>query len=223
MAQGVLVPSYRQRLGYHAGLLGGIALLASGLLSIGDLQTREPIAERRAEDLKASLAKVIPNELHDNDLLADVVEMEDPGGNPLTIYRATREGSVQGVAFQVSGPGYAGPITSVLGIDRDGKLLGVRVIAHAETPGLGDKMEEAKGDWIFSFDGLSLGNPPVEQWAVKKDGGRFDQFTGATITPRGIVRSVREGLEFFGQHQKELLKAPEPAASGEDEPSDAKG
>ena len=95
----------------------------------------------------------------------------------------------------------AGDIDVILGLAADGKVLGARVLAHKETPGLGDKIEVAKGDWILAFDGLSLGNPPPERWAVKKDGGDFDQFSGATITPRAVVRALKGGLEFFAANR----------------------
>ena len=93
----------------------------------------------------------------------------------------------------------------MLGIDADGRLLGVRVLAHHETPGLGDKIESKKNDWILRFTGLSLGNPPPERWKVKKDGGQFDQFAGATITPRGVVRAIRSGLDFFAANKASLI------------------
>jgi electron transport complex protein RnfG len=94
----------------------------------------------------------------------------------------------------------------MLGVDAEGKVLGVRVLAHKETPGLGDKIEVKKGDWILRFAGLSLGNPLPEKWKVKKDGGQFDQFAGATITPRGVVKAVREGLDFFAANQAKLTE-----------------
>ena len=100
----------------------------------------------------------------------------------------------------------AGEIKLMMGIDAAGKLLGVRVLAHKETPGLGDKIEVKKGDWILRFTGLSLGNPPAARWKVKKDGGEFDQFAGATITPRGVVRAIHGGLKFFAAHKAELLE-----------------
>ncbi|MBF0256499.1 MAG: RnfABCDGE type electron transport complex subunit G, partial [Gammaproteobacteria bacterium] len=87
----------------------------------------------------------------------------------------------------------------------EGRVLGVRVLAHAETPGLGDKIEVARDDWILDFNGLSLGNPPIERWQVKKDGGQFDAFSGATITPRAVVAAIREGLSFFQRHQTALV------------------
>jgi Na+-translocating ferredoxin:NAD+ oxidoreductase subunit G len=96
-------------------------------------------------------------------------------------------------------------VVSMMGVDGDGKLLGVRVIKHSETPGLGDKIEPAKGEWIHSFEGKFLGGPPAEKFAVKKDGGVFDQFAGATITPRAVVKSVKGGLLFFAKEKGRLL------------------
>ncbi|HSO83240.1 RnfABCDGE type electron transport complex subunit G [Thiocapsa sp.] len=200
----VAEPSYRKRIGYQAGLLGGFTLIAAALLVMADIATRDTIALRKAEDLKASLAEVIPPAIHGNDLLADPLTLEGPDGLPLTVYRARQGLQVTGVAYRVSGVGYAGPIELLLGLDAAGTVLGTRVLSHAETPGLGDKMEVAKGDWILGFDGLRLGNPPAERWAVKKDGGDFDQFTGATITPRGILAALRSGLEFFEKHRDDL-------------------
>jgi electron transport complex protein RnfG len=111
----------------------------------------------------------------------------------------------------VSGNGYAGAIDCIMGIDRTGKITGVRVIVHKETPGLGDKIEAAKNLWIFAFDGKSLGDPAADKWAVKKDGGVFDQFAGATITPRGVVKAVKGGLEFFDKNRAQLLDGSAPA------------
>ena len=89
-------------------------------------------------------------------------------------------------------------------LGEDGKALGVRVLKHTETPGLGDKIEVSKGDWVKSFDGKSLGNPAPEQWGVKKDNGIFDQFAGATITPRAVVKAVKGGMDFFTAHKAEI-------------------
>ncbi|NEV60599.1 electron transport complex subunit RsxG [Thiorhodococcus minor] len=198
------VPSYRQRIGYQAGLLGGSTLLAAALLVMGDMATRDTIELRKAEDLKASLSQVIPPAMHDNDLLAHPLTLENADGAPVTVYRALDGLQVKAVAYRIVGIGYAGEIESIMGIGADGKILGVRVLAHAETPGLGDKIEVAKDDWILDFDGLSLGEPPAERWAVKKDGGDFDQFSGATVTPRAVVGSIRRGLEFFQSHREAL-------------------
>ena len=106
----------------------------------------------------------------------------------------------------VTGSGYAGEMKLMMGLAADGKLLGVRVLAHKETPGLGDKIEVKKGPWIERFTGLSVGNPPIERWKVKKDGGDFDQFAGATITPRAVLKAIRSGLEFFAENKTALTK-----------------
>lgn len=205
MSKGILVPSYRSRVAYQAMLLGGMATMASTTLVLGDIETRDDIALRQAEDLKASLGQVIPDRLHDNDLLTNVLTLPGPTADPMTVYRATRDGEVTAVAYQVVGYGYAGAITSVIGLDRDGRILGVRVVAHAETPGLGDKIEARKSAWIQSFNGKTLSSPDGPGWAVKKDGGTFDQFSGATITPRAVVTSVHLGLAWFEAHRGELL------------------
>lgn len=201
----VAVPSYRKRVGYQAALLGGFATLAATLLVMGNISTRDAIAERQREDLLASLQQVIPDTLHDNNLLDDTVTLATESGRPLTVYRALKEGSVTGVAYRIVGKGYAGDIVLILGIDESGKILGTRVLQHAETPGLGDKIEIARDDWILGFDGRALDNTPQQQWAVKKDGGRFDQFSGATITPRAIVNAVHRGLTLFGKNRAQLL------------------
>ena len=109
-------------------------------------------------------------------------------------------------AIEVAERGYAGDIVVLMAVDKDGKMLGARVLKHVETPGLGDKIEVAKAPWIKSFDGKSLGDPAPEKWAVKKDNGIFDQFAGATITPRAVVKSVKGGLEFFAAHRAEILE-----------------
>jgi electron transport complex protein RnfG len=201
-------PQYRKRIGYQAVLLGGFSTLATALLVAGNLATKEAILERQKEDLLDSLAQVVPDERYDNDLLAQPLEIVDEGGKPLTIYRGTVGSQVNALAWEISGQGYAGEIRLILGLDGEGKILGVRVLSHAETPGLGDKIEVAKDPWILGFNGLSLGDPPEGEWAVKKDGGRFDQFSGATITPRGVVQAIKDGLEFFHNHRTELLNPP---------------
>lgn len=211
---GVLVPSYRKRTAYQAMLLGGMATLASAVLVLGDLETRDDIALRHAEDLKASLSQVLPDAVHDNDLLSDVLTLppEQPGAKPLKIYRAHLDNRISAVAYEVSSNGYAGPVTCIMGVAANGEILGVRVLAHAETPGLGDKIEIAKDRWITSFDGHSLENTDSKQWHVKKDGGVFDQFTGATITPRAVVKAVHEGLAVFDANRAAILSSATPDA-----------
>lgn len=196
--------SLRGKLGYQGALLAGVALLTSAALAVVAKVTGPAIEAAAAEDLKQSLTQVLPGQ-YDNDLLRDTVELAGPDGVTVTVYRARRGNAVAAVVFKVTGKGYAGPIASMMGVDRDGRLLGVRVISHKETPGLGDKIEPAKAPWIFSFEGKSLADPGPDKFAVQKDGGVFDQFAGATITPRAVVNSVKDGLEFFGREKSKLL------------------
>jgi H+/Na+-translocating ferredoxin:NAD+ oxidoreductase subunit G len=193
----------RARLSYQTLLLGSVALLTSGALAVASRATDADIQAAAMRDLKQSLAQVLPGQ-YDNDLLQDTVMIPAPDG-AVTVYRARRAGQVEAVVFQTVGHGYAGAIVCIMGVSREGELLGVRVLKHKETPGLGDKIEPAKSRWIFAFDGKSLGAPPADKWAVKKDGGVFDQFSGATITPRGVVRAVKSGLELFAREKPRML------------------
>lgn len=200
----------KTRVSYQSLLLAGFALMASGLLGVADYNTRDVIDLRLKQDLRASLSEVVPDSLYDNNLLQDTVYIDSSqdhiGSNETLVYLARKDGKVNAVSFRLVAPGgYSGAISLIMGVGKEGEILGVRVISHAETPGLGDKIEANKSNWILKFEGHSLQNLSAEQWAVKKDGGQFDQFSGATITPRAIVRSVYQGLRFFKNHQAELL------------------
>jgi len=232
MSEAVNEPVYRKKIHFQAGLLAGFSTLAAALLIAGNVATHQAIADRQEEDLLRSLALALPDALHDNNLLDDVVRIKGPNGGPLTVYRAMKKGRITGYAWQVTGQGYAGDIGLILSVDQDGKVLIVRVLSHAETPGLGDKIEVEKDDWINRFTGHSLDNTTGAEWHVKKDGGLFDQFSGATITPRGVVKAVHAGLEFFQAHQAELSrldekhldekKGPEATTSHPDQPNSKK-
>jgi len=202
MHKGKKEPAYKKRVGYHAGLLAGMALVVSALLAIGNNQTKAEIELRLQEDMLASLNMVIPEENYNNDLLTDTATIIDDNGEEKLVYIARMDNFANAVAFQVMEQGYAGPVHIMIGINQAGEVLGVRIIAHLETPGLGDKIEEKKDDWVYDFDGRSLDNTPINDWAVKKDGGIFDQFSGATITPRAVVKGVAKGLILF----KEKIK-----------------
>lgn len=196
---------FRNGLIFPSLVLGCIALIAAATLSGGDFLTKDAIRQRQAEDLKASINQVMPSDMYDNKLLDDTVTIPNASGELVLVYRAWRGNTPAGVVFQETEPGYAGDILIIMGVAVDGTLMGVRVLSHAETPGLGDRIEEAKDNWIFGFEGLSLDNPPPEAWSVKKDGGYFDQFSGATITPRKVVKAVKRGLEFFAANRNQLF------------------
>ena len=196
---------FRKTVTFQAILLGGSVFVATTLLSFGNLATKDVIALRLEEDLKATISQVVAADLFDNDLLASTVTATDAAGHSLLVYQATKNNQVTAVIFEVSENGYSGVIRSLMAVGPDGTILGVRIISHSETPGLGDKIEIAKDNWVLGFDGLSFENPSPGEWRVKKDGGYFDQFTGATITPRAVVKSIRAGLEFFDYKKQTLL------------------
>ncbi|MCB1966801.1 MAG: electron transport complex subunit RsxG [Candidatus Accumulibacter sp.] len=196
--------SFREKVVYQPLLLGAFALLASGALAWMSKATGDAIVAAEAADLRTSLGEVLPAGFADNDLLGDTLTIERDG-RPVTIYRARQHGKVRGAVFKVAERGYAADIQLLMALDADGTTLGVRVVKHAETPGLGDKIEATKSPWIEDFAGKSLRKPLPEQWAVRKDGGAFDQFAGATITPRAVVKAVKGGLAFFSEHRQEIL------------------
>ena len=190
----------------HAAILGGFCLGFGAVLAVTYIITADAIHQRADDDKRTSLDQVIPAGIHDNNPLTDTLTVTGHEGKPVTVFRAAQGKKITALAYEIVGSGYAGEVRLMLGVDADGKVLGVRPLAHKETPGLGDKIEPSKTDWISRFTGLSLGNPPVEKWKVKKDGGQFDQFSGATITPRGVVGAIRRGLEFFAANKARLLE-----------------
>ncbi|MBS0371221.1 MAG: electron transport complex subunit RsxG [Proteobacteria bacterium] len=188
----------------HGVILFAFCLGFGLVMALTNDVTLDDIAARALEDKQNSLSQVLPDNIHDNNPVLDTLTVKNEEGKEITVYRARKDKQVTGVAYEIFGTGYAGEIRLMMGIDAGGKLLGVRVLAHKETPGLGDKIEAKKGPWIERFTGLSLGNPPVERWKVKKDGGDFDQFAGATITPRGVVAAIRRGQEFYAANKDKL-------------------
>ncbi|HEY8036369.1 MAG TPA: electron transport complex subunit RsxG [Methylobacter sp.] len=200
----------RPKLEFQTGVLAGFALIASVLLGVTNCSTEGTIQRRLDEDLKKSLEEVVPAALYDNDMQQDTLTIPSAeyniGANETTVYIAKKSGNVSAVCFKFTAPdGYSGAINMIMGIDRDGNILGVRVLSHKETPGLGDKIEVVKSDWILKFVGRSLDNLAPAKWTVKKDGGEFDQFAGATITPRKSVQAIYRGLQLFKAHQDQLI------------------
>jgi electron transport complex protein RnfG len=177
-------------------------------------QTRDRIAANEREALMRKLNVLIPKDHYDNKPFEDTQQVRDPNllgtDEPVTVYRARLGGKPVGLVMAPVAPdGYSGAIKLLVGIAEDGTLTGVRVTAHHETPGLGDAIDEERSNWIYGFDGKSLHNPPLDQWRVKRDGGAFDQLTGATITPRAIVKAVKKSLLYYRDHHTELFaKAP---------------
>jgi electron transport complex protein RnfG len=212
-------PEGASRRAARAALVLAIAAACSvGLVSVvNDLAQPRIAAVQRAKRV-AQLTAVMGPVAFDNDPLTDVISVRDAellgSSEPQLVHRVRRGGATIAVLVNAVAPdGYSGPIRLLVAVDASGRLLGVRVTDHRETPGLGDRIEERRSDWIHGFDGRSLGDPPAPRWQVRKDGGDFDQFTGATITPRAIVRAVRRTLEFVSRHHDELFGAT-PAPNG---------
>lgn len=192
-------------------ILGLFAMATVGMIAVTQQGTAERIDEAQRRVQLSALNEIIPHDQHDNDLLADSFSIDDRQYLNLTgskdAYRARKGGAVSAVILPVVAPdGYSGRIDLLVGINADGSIAGVRSVNHRETPGLGDKIETAKSQWVLDFDGKSLSMPVQEQWAVKKDGGQFDQFTGATITPRAVVKAVYQALTYFDAHRASLLQ-----------------
>jgi len=194
-------------------LLGAFALVTAGILAGTKAGTEDRIAAAERMAAQKALLEIVPLERHNNDLLLDTVSIKEKhwaelglkhGGD---IHIAREDGkAIAAIIPAVAPDGYSGDIKLIIGVNADGSIAGVRSLAHSETPGLGDKVDLKKSDWILGFNDHSLSNPKPEGWAVKKDGGEFDQFTGATITPRAVVNQVKRTLEFFEQVQP--LQAP---------------
>ena len=198
------ISHYRDRLGYQILLLGGSCALVSLLLIAGNELTLPRIGDHLVADKLAMLAQVAPASLYNNNPLDSSEEHTTPAlAEPVVLMQATRDERLQANILQLIVPGWGGPLNMIMAVNPAGEVMGVRVISHKETPGLADKIERAKSDWITRFEGKSLTNTSEQQWKVKKDGGEFDQFTGATITPRAVVRGVHEGLLIHQQWQQQ--------------------
>lgn len=209
--QQAAAPSMAQSIARSAMGLAIFAILTAGLIALTQVQTSDRIAQEIRKARSKALYEIAPEHTHNNDLLGESfgVQSRQLGLTEVRqAYVARQDGQPITVLLPVRAPdGYTGPIRMIVGIDvASGQLSGVRVTQHKETPGLGDKIEAKKSDWIFSFDGRSLSNTAESAWQVKKDGGEFDQLTGATITPRTIVRSVHRALLFYQAHKEQLLQ-----------------
>ena len=198
------------------GLSGTVLALFAAITSIAIgwtyLSTKSQIdfEVRRAE--ARQLLEIFPADTHDNELVDDTFSID--AETPLLGirearqgYRARLNGNVIGVILPTTArDGYSGDIRALVGIRRDGTVAGIRVVAHRETPGLGDKVDIRKSDWVTDFNHRSLADPALPGWNVKKDGGVFDQFTGATVTPRAVILATRRALEYANLHTATLFE-----------------
>lgn len=191
-------------------LLAAFALAGGSLLALTYSSTHERIAQNEREFTLRSLNQIVDEHRYDNDLFNDLLMVRDRellgSKDPVEVYRARKDGKPVAAIFAPTAPdGYNGAIHLLVGINTDGSLAGVRITSHRETPGLGDGIEIERSDWVLAFEGHGLGHPDPGGWQVKRDGGDFDQFTGATITPRAVIKAVKNTLIYFAAHKDELF------------------
>jgi electron transport complex protein RnfG len=203
-----------------AGLvLGAFAVVGVALVAVTHAATAERIASNDRMTMLKKLEAIVPAGSIGNDPIADRIEVQSQdllGAASTNVYRVRKDGEPVAVVLNPIVPdGYAGPIKLLVAVMKDGTLGGVRVVSHHETPGLGDKIEEQRSDWVLGFTGKSLSNPTEDKWKVKRDGGVYDQFTGATISPRSIVKAVANTLRFVQAQGDGLYTQPAvPAGKG---------
>lgn len=203
-------------------LLGALALIATMLIAGTAHFTKERIKKAEYKTQQKALFEIVPRARHDNDLLSTTIKFPESAWAGLglksggDIYAARHaDETIAVIILAVAPDGYSGDIRMMVGINADGTIAGVRILNHHETPGLGDKIDLKKSQWVTEFNGKSLESPAKSQWKVKKDGGDFDQFSGATITPRAVVNQVRRVLEFVDAHRDELFNK-NPEKSGDE-------
>ena len=199
--------------------LAVIAAICTALVALTFQATRERIVANEKALLEQSLQPALAGTFYDSGVSESRLVLPSPhglpGNEPAVVYRVFAEGEPVAALFAVTArDGFSGPIRILVGIAVDGTVTGVRILRHRETPGLGDKIESARSDWIFQFDGHSMGDPVATGWAIEIDGGEFDQLTGASITPRAIIKAIRDTLNYFETHQGAIFLS---ESSGENE------
>ncbi|MCS0180247.1 electron transport complex subunit RsxG [Vibrio alginolyticus] len=188
------------------------ACATTGLVALTQYLTKDQIKVQEQKQLLSVLNQVIPENMHDNALTQACTMVTSPDLGTLRAmpaYLATKNGEPTAIAIESIAPdGYNGEIKVITGIDNQGNILGTRVLNHQETPGLGDKIDLRVTDWILSFTGKQVTEDNWNSWKVRKDGGDFDQFTGATITPRAVVKVVRNTVNYVNQSREDILNQP---------------
>jgi len=198
-----------KKMALAATLLTLIAILGSWLVAFVFQVTYQQIKANERAALLSTLNVIISPDQYDNDLFTDIREIQNEAwfgtNKPVIIYRARKHKQPIAAILTPTAPdGYNGHIHLLVGINYEGVLIGVRVESHQETPGLGAQIERHRSNWILNFEGRSLTNTLESEWKIKLDGGVFDQFTGATITPRAVVKAVHKTLLFYQQHRDEV-------------------
>jgi electron transport complex protein RnfG len=193
----------------NAKLLALFAIACTAAVGVVHLLTKDRIELQAQQQLIRQLNEIVDKNGHDNEMFRDCIYDPTDNINDLivdVIYRARRDGTPVAAAIKTVAPdGYNGNIELLIAVNIDGSLAGVRTLLHKETPGLGDKVELRKSDWITKFSGKKVLDKNDSRWAVVKDGGMFDQFTGATITPRAVVKTVRKTVNYFTANQNVIF------------------
>ena len=194
-------------------ILAGLAAVCAALVAMTYDVTEERIEDNRQRFLEESLAPMLEGIEYEGKLSDSTVSIaaphDLPGNDDVTVYRVFADGRPVAAIFSVSArDGYAGIIRLLVGISAEGTVNRVRVLEHRETPGLGDRIESTKSDWMERFNGRSIGDPSLEDWKIRRDGGEFDQLSGASITSRAVVRAVRETLVYFEANAETVFAAP---------------
>jgi len=190
-----------------------IAGVCTALVAATWQLTAGRIADNQQAWLEQSLAPALSGLFYDSGVTESIITIpaphDLPGNADAIVYRVYAEAEPVAALFVVNARnGYAGPIRLLIGINTDGVVTGVLVLQHHETPGLGDRVESGKSDWLLQFNGHSLTDPEPAGWAIRRDGGTFDQLTGASVTPRAIIKAIRKTLEYFAAHADEIFAAP---------------
>jgi len=197
-----------------------VAGVCATLVTVTWQLTESRIAANRTAWLERSLEPALAGLFFDSSVTESMITIppphELPGNDAAIVYRIFAEREAVAALFVVSArDGYAGPIRLLIGVAMDGTVTGVRVLEHRETPGLGDRVESSKSDWVLQFDGQSLRDPDIKAWAIRDDGGTFDQLTGASVTPRAVVKAVKETLLYFDANRDEIFAASTAAVDAE--------
>jgi electron transport complex protein RnfG len=193
--------------------LAVIAAVCTSLVALTWQLTADRIKANKKAWIERSLQPALAGLFFDSPVTESMITIpaphDLPGAEDAIIYRVYAEGVPVAALFVVSAKdGYAGPIKFLVGVAMDGTVTGIRVLEHRETPGLGDRIETVKSDWVLQFDGHSLRDPEPRYWAIKGDGGKFDQLTGASVTPRALIKAIRKTLTYFDINREAIFSAP---------------
>lgn len=198
-------------------LLGVFAVATTAVIAGTFLNTQTAIEQNIRDAEQRALLEIVSQDRHNNSMLDDFQVTSDEQQLGLRkekkLYIAKQDDEVVAVIIPATArDGYTGDIDLIVGINTDGTIAGVRVLSHRETPGLGDQVDYKKSQWVDGFKAKSLTNPQPQLWKVKRDGGEFDQFTGATITPRAVTKAVKQALEYYNTHLGDFMPQQNPEA-----------